>query len=239
MRPAEAPGRQGGGTGAAHTFPLGLILLVAAYLLPGLVGHDPWKQDEAYSFGIVYNMVRTGDLVVPTLAADPFMEKPPIYYITATGMVHFLGGWLPMHDAARLTTPIFLTLTFLFTALLARATWGAGYGTPAVLVLLSPLGLMQYGHYLITDTALTAGLGMGIYGLVRARTSIAWGGLWLGTGAGLAFMSKGLLGIGILGASALLLPLLTRGLLFEQAAAARMLRQGPSSRVSRSREVRR
>ena len=218
MRPAEVLGGQGGGS-PAKTVPLWLILLALAYLLPGLIGHDPWKQDEAYSFGIIYNMVRTGDLVVPTLAADPFMEKPPIYYITATGMVHLLSGWLPMHDAARLTTAIYLAIAFLFTGLLARATWGDGYGAPAVLVLMSTLGLIQNGHYIITDMALTTGMAMAFYGLMRARESTAWGGLWLGTGAGLAFMSKGLLGPGLLGVSALLLPLLfarwrTRGYLW-------------------------
>lgn len=188
----------------------GLLLLAAAYILPGLVGHDPWKQDEAYSFGVIYNMYLTGDLVVPTLAADPFMEKPPAYYITATGMLHLLDGWLPLHDAARLTTAIYLGIAFLFTGLLARATWGEDYGAVGVLLLMSSLGLLQYGHTLITDTALTAGMAMGFYGLLRARESFGWGGVWLGTGAGLAFLSKGLLGPGILGAGALLLPVLFR-----------------------------
>ena len=81
----------------------GLLSLLTAYVFLGLIGHDPWKQDEAYSFGIIYNMYLSGDLVVPTLAGDPFMEKPPAYYITATGMVHLLSPWLELHDAARLT----------------------------------------------------------------------------------------------------------------------------------------
>ena len=189
---------------------LGLLLLVAAYIFPGLVGHDPWKQDEAYSFGVIYNMYLTGDLVVPTLAADPFMEKPPAYYITAVGMLHLLDGWLPLHDAARLTSAIYLAIAFLFTGLLARTVWGEGYGRLGVLLLMSSLGLLQNGHYLITDTALTAGMAIGFFGLLRARESIGRGGVWLGTGAGLAFMSKGLLGPGILGVTALLLPVLFR-----------------------------
>jgi 4-amino-4-deoxy-L-arabinose transferase-like glycosyltransferase len=185
---------------------VGVILLALAYLLPGLVGHDPWKQDEAYSFGIIYNMYRTGDFVVPTLAADPFMEKPPAYYISATGMVHLLHRWLPLHDAARLTTAMYLCLALVFTGLLTRATWGRGYGVLGVLLLLSTLGLLQNAHFMITDTALAAGVAIGLYGLVRARESIAWGGLWLGTGAGLAFLSKGLLGPGVLGLTGLTLP---------------------------------
>jgi 4-amino-4-deoxy-L-arabinose transferase-like glycosyltransferase len=186
---------------------VGLSLMVIAYVFPGLIGHDPWKQDEAYSFGIIYNMYRTGDFVVPRLAADPFMEKPPAYYITATGMAHLLDRWLPVHDAARLTTALYVGLTLVFTGLLTRATWGAGYGPLGVLLLLSTLGLLQNGHYMITDTALTAGVAIGIYGLQRTGASVGWGGIWLGTGVGLAFLSKGLLGPGILGLSALALPL--------------------------------
>ncbi len=40
----------------------------AACTSPSLVGRDPWTQSEAYSFGIIRNMVRAGDPVVVTLA---------------------------------------------------------------------------------------------------------------------------------------------------------------------------
>jgi 4-amino-4-deoxy-L-arabinose transferase-like glycosyltransferase len=186
----------------------GVVLLAAVFAFSGLIGHDPWKQDEPYSFGIIYNMYLTGDLVVPRLAADPFMEKPPAYYITALGIVHLLDDWLPLHDAARLATGLYLCLAFLFTGLLGRATWGPGHGGLAVLTLMSTLELNHNGHYLITDIALTAGMAMAFFGLALARQKVLLGGFWLGTGAGLAFMSKGLLGPGIVGLSALLMPIM-------------------------------
>jgi 4-amino-4-deoxy-L-arabinose transferase-like glycosyltransferase len=38
-----------------HRLPLAaMLLLAAAYIFPGLVGHEPWKQDEPYSFDIAY-----------------------------------------------------------------------------------------------------------------------------------------------------------------------------------------
>ena len=64
------------------------IALVLAYLLPGLIGHDPWKQDETYIFGIIQHLLETGDWVVPTLAGEPFMEKPPLFYWLAAGLAH-------------------------------------------------------------------------------------------------------------------------------------------------------
>ena len=59
------------------------LLLGIAYVVPGLVGHDPWKPNEAYSFGIIYHIWGSGDWVVPILAGEPFMEKPPLFYISA------------------------------------------------------------------------------------------------------------------------------------------------------------
>jgi 4-amino-4-deoxy-L-arabinose transferase-like glycosyltransferase len=191
---------------AGGTVWLGMLVLILAYLVPGLTGHDPWKQDEAYSFGIIYNMIRSGDLVVPTLAADPFMEKPPAYYITAAGLARLLAGVLPAHDAARLASGLYVALALWFTGLMARSTWGQGQGRVGIILLISTAGLLLSGHLMITDNAQTAGVTMACYGLLGARRN-PWAGLWLGTGAGLAFLSKGLLGPGLLGISAMLLPL--------------------------------
>jgi len=55
-----------------------LIVLFVIWMLPGLVGRDPWMNDEPYSFGLVNHIVKTNDWVVPTLAGEPFMEKPPV-----------------------------------------------------------------------------------------------------------------------------------------------------------------
>jgi hypothetical protein len=60
-----------------------LCFLCACWVLPGLFNHEPWKADEPYSFGMVYHILQTGDWVVPTVAGEPFMEKPPLYYVTA------------------------------------------------------------------------------------------------------------------------------------------------------------
>jgi 4-amino-4-deoxy-L-arabinose transferase-like glycosyltransferase len=58
-------------------------VLVVAWMLFGLIGHDPWKPDEARYFGVVLEFLRGGDWVVPTLAGEPFVEKPPLFYALA------------------------------------------------------------------------------------------------------------------------------------------------------------
>jgi len=39
------------------------LLLVLTWMLPGLVGHDPWKVEEAINFGAVLEMLRSGDWI--------------------------------------------------------------------------------------------------------------------------------------------------------------------------------
>jgi len=65
--------------------------LVVAWLLPGLVGHDPWKPDEAYTFGLIFHIRETGDWLVPTLAGEPFVEKPPLYFWTRSSPIRSAG----------------------------------------------------------------------------------------------------------------------------------------------------
>src|SRR3954469_2789120 len=78
------------------------ILLCVAWLLPGLVGHDPWKPDEAYTFGVGYEMIQGGSWVAPALAGEPFLKEPPLYYLTAAASALLFSPILPLHDGARL-----------------------------------------------------------------------------------------------------------------------------------------
>ena len=92
------------------------------------------------------------------------------------------------------------------TGLAARELYGRA--TAAILALLACVGLVPLAHLLMTDIALLAGLALGLYGLALGMRRAVGGGLCLGTGAGIAFLSKGLLGPGLLGLTVLLLPLL-------------------------------
>ncbi|HMX23445.1 MAG TPA: hypothetical protein PKA11_10775, partial [Accumulibacter sp.] len=38
-----------------------LALLLAVYIFTGLTGHDPWKNDDAITIGIVHQMLGSGN----------------------------------------------------------------------------------------------------------------------------------------------------------------------------------
>lgn len=188
-------------------FPYLAFSIIALWIFPGLLGHDPWKPDEGYTFGLVLSVLDTGDWVVPTLAEEPFMEKPPIYILTAAFLAKLLASFLPLHDAARLASGLYMAITFLFTGLASRELYGKETTWVAPLLLLGCLGISHRMHQMITDVALLAGFAVAFYGLAVASRRCLWGGFWLGTGTGLCFLSKGLLGLGIIGIASILLPI--------------------------------
>lgn len=183
-----------------------LLALAIAFLLPGLIGHDPWKQDETYIFGIIHHLLESGDWVVPTVAGEPFMEKPPLYYWIAAGFAWMFSPWLQLHDGARLATGFFMTITCCALGWTARHCWGRGIGRLGVLALLGCLGTVYYSHLMLTDVPLLTGFALASCGFALARTRSQAGGLLLGIGVGVGFLSKGVLAPGVLGLTAILLP---------------------------------
>lgn len=187
-----------------------VALLCAAWILPGLIGHDPWKPDEAYTFGVVYEILRGGSWVVPALAGEPFLDKPPLFYLTAAATAKLFSFALPLHDAARLATGFWMAATFAFMALTGRELYGVRYGAVSALLLLGCFGFVTRGHLLLTDMALLAGFAMAYYGFAAALKRPLLGGFWIGTGIGVGFLANGLLAPVVLIAAALLLPALGR-----------------------------
>ncbi|WP_179401770.1 ArnT family glycosyltransferase [Burkholderia guangdongensis] len=191
-----------------------VVALACAYLLPGVLGHDPWKQDETYTFGIIQHMLDTGDFIVPTNAGQPFMEKPPLYDWVAASLAWLLQRVLPLHDAARLASALFAALAFGFTARAARIATGAARWLDArvagpVVLAAGTLVVIKHTHDLMTDVALFAGAAIGFCGLLElvvdahARARQTRAGLTpqphgrraaatFGAGVGIALMSKGL-----------------------------------------------
>lgn len=187
-----------------------LVILALAFMLPAMVAYGPWKPDEPYMFGLVDSLLKTGDWIVPTLAGEPFMEKPPLFAWVAALTAKLASPWLAVEYGARLAIGIFMLITFIATAGAARRWWGHGYGRYAVLALLASIGLQQHGRMMIPDLPLLAGFAVAVYGWAWIQERPLKGGLLFGTGLGMTLMAKGVLGPGVLSVSALLLPIFFR-----------------------------
>ncbi|MEQ1557010.1 MAG: glycosyltransferase family 39 protein, partial [Gallionella sp.] len=133
-----------------------LFMLCAIWVGMGLIGHDPWKPDEAYSFGIIYWLVQHGDWLVPTLAGEPFMDKPPLFYWTAALLAKAFAWLLPLHDGARLASGVYSGLSLLFIGLAGRKLYGENRGWAAAIITIGCLGMLVHAHQMMTDLALLA-----------------------------------------------------------------------------------
>src|SRR5262249_20175533 len=132
----------------------------------------------------------------------------PIFFISASVSAKLFSSILPLHDAARIASAFYLGLTLLFLALASRELNGPGTGWIAGILLLGCVGNVHFAHMLVTDNSLLTGFSLAIYGLsLAANRRRPWlAGLLCGTGTGLTFLSKGLLGPGVLALTVLLLP---------------------------------
>lgn len=185
---------------------LGMLCLV--WVGTGLVGHDPWKPDEAYSFGIIYSILESGKWLVPTIAGEPFMDKPPLFYWTAALFAKLFSPLLPLHDGARLASGFYTSLTLLFIGLAGRKLYGENRGWAAAIILVGCVGMVVRTHEMITDLALLAGWAMVLYGFSLSQERGIRGGLLMGTGVGIGFMSKGFISPILFVLTAALLPAL-------------------------------
>ncbi|MEW6589469.1 MAG: hypothetical protein AB1418_00365 [Pseudomonadota bacterium] len=156
----------------------GLLLLCLAWLLPGLVGHAPWKGGDGDHFVQFLRMLQPGGWV-------PADGVPPLYYWTAAATAWLTSAFLPLHDGARLASGVFVALTLAFTLRTARAWYGPDAGWAAVLTLLGCLGLLVRGHELNAHTAQFAAAALMLYGLARLPAGPRGGAVFA---AGTAFM---------------------------------------------------
>jgi len=186
------------------------VLLVLTWTLPGLVGHDPWKVEEAINFGAVLEMLRSGDWIAFRIAGEPFADKAPLYLWVAAACAKAFGGVLALHDAARLATGLFMAWTLAFVSAAAVELLGERAARVGVLLLVGCLGLLVRAHEMTSDVAGLPGIAMGIYGVALAARRRVLGGAVLGAGIGVAFLGDGFLPIGMLAMMLAVLPALSR-----------------------------
>jgi 4-amino-4-deoxy-L-arabinose transferase-like glycosyltransferase len=184
MKPVRLP--------AAATLALprwALFALGMLYILPGLIGRDPWK-DDAGSFGIMWTMAHGGlnDWLYPNIAGLPAPDEGPLAFWLGALCIKLFGWLLGDVMAARLSTiGIFVlgTLSVWFTAFhLGRRPeaqplrlafggqpepddYGRTLADTAVLIYLGCLGLLLHSHETLAVTLQGSLLAYFLYRAVR------------------------------------------------------------------------
>jgi 4-amino-4-deoxy-L-arabinose transferase-like glycosyltransferase len=183
-----------------------LLVLCAIWLCVGLIGHSPWKPFESQSISVIKTIVETGNWLTPLAVSHSILENPPLYYVTASVFAAILSPILPMHDAARLSTGIWMLITLLMVGMTGREIWGKGLGRQTTFVFMGCLGLVISAHTLMPAVSNLTGLATAFYALALSRRRPYRASALLGAGLGVAFLSTGLLPASIILITSLLLP---------------------------------
>jgi 4-amino-4-deoxy-L-arabinose transferase-like glycosyltransferase len=183
----------------------GLLLLALAWIALGLAGHDPWKFDDATTFGVAWEMNQRSDYVVPHLAGEVYLLQPPLVPALAAFTQNLLSPPLEPFNAARVAAGGLLALILLFTALAISELTDADSRWLPVLILIGSVGFWDRAHVLSSELGVAAGVAIGLYGLVLALRRPVAGGAWTGVGAAVAFLSNGFGGPAWLAITALIL----------------------------------
>lgn len=210
MKPVRLP--------AAATIALprwGILALCLLYILPGLIGRDPWKGDDATSFGIMWTMANgtLADWLWPHIVGLPMADKGPLGYWIGALCIRLFGGLFGDPMAARLSTGIFFLLgsvsVWYATYLLGRRAeaqplklafggqpepkdFGRTLADGALLIYLASLGLLVHSHETSVETLQISLIAFCIYLCVRLfdepklKLSIQ-----LGISLGLLILTKG------------------------------------------------
>ena len=184
MKPVRLP--------AAATLALprwALYALGLLYILPGLIGRDPWKDDAA-RFGIMWTMAHGGvkDWLLPNIAGLPSPEEGPLAFWLGAVCIKLFGWLLGDVLAARVSNVgIFVlgTMSLWYTAFhLGRRPeaqplrlafggqpepddYGRTLADTAVLVYLGSLGLLLYSHETLAVTLQGSLIAFFLYRAVR------------------------------------------------------------------------
>ena len=147
----------------------GLLALCLLYIIPGLVGRDPWKNEDAAGFGIMWTMAHGGinDWLWPHIAGLPRAQEGPLAFWIGALTIKLFGWLIGDMLASRVATGLFFILGSLsvwnVTYLLGRRNdaqplqlafggqpaptdYGRALADGALLIYLGCLGLLFHSH---------------------------------------------------------------------------------------------
>ncbi len=169
-----------------------LLLFCATYVLPGLFGRDPWKNEDIASFGQMWSLaLGQASWLHPNVGGVLPTSGGVLPYWLGGAFIKVLSPWVDPALAARLPFAVLLALilalTWYTTYHLARtkaaqplplafggeaepADYARAVADGGVLALIATLGLLQLGHETTPELLQLTGSTLFLYGLAMAET---------------------------------------------------------------------
>ncbi len=183
----------------SYTGPAVACLLALVISFAGIASHSLWSPDEPTGAAVGRAMLDSGDLIVPRLNGEPFLEKPPLYWWVQVAALRAFGilDWV-----ARVPSALFSALTLLVAYAIGRRLGGPLQGMLALVVLGTTVVFVQNLGRVVVDPALTffvalAHLGFAVLAEPRSASEARWARLLIAVAIPLGFLSKGVVAIGL------------------------------------------
>ena len=176
------------------------VLLCLAWLLPGLVGHVPWRGADDITFAAFLQAREQATWLLPDASLSP------LYLWIAQLFAQTFSVVLPLHDAVRLASGALAASALWLTALAAQRLYGREAGWPAVFALMGCVGLLVPAHEINPHIVQLAAMSLFLYGLVRMLSDTLIGGGLAGLGLVALFLAGAWLPALGLAVALLLLP---------------------------------
>ncbi|SPB16999.1 glycosyl transferase family protein [Caballeronia novacaledonica] len=199
---------------ATSALPRWLLLAICiTYASFGLFGRDPWKNEDAAGFGVMWTMANgdARDWLLPNLVGKAPTADGPLMYWLGASAIRLLSPWVDASNASRVVTGLLFCLACAFVwysaYLLGRRDeaqpfkyafggepeprdYGRTLADGALLILLACFGLAERGHETTPQLAQFAGTAMLLYALVRSLDKPIHGGLMWGVAIGVVGLSS-------------------------------------------------
>lgn len=169
-----------------------LLLLVFAWLWPGVFSHDLWNPAEPAIFTATESLLKgASPLMAQVLDTVSFKISPVYLWVTAL-FQSLLSPWAAdVYSASRFASVFFTTLGLTCCGLAGFQFLGRHHGRSVVLILIGCVGLLPMAHLLSDMSAVFAALGMVLYGLSLAHKRVIMAALLLGGGWALLSLTAG------------------------------------------------
>lgn len=190
-----------------------LLALIVAYIVTGLFGRDPWQEDDATGFGVMWTMARSGEWLLPNVAGALVPADGPLAFWAGGIAIAVLGDAIGDVAAARLTVLLwFLVATaalwyavlrlarreeaqpvaFAFGGEASSRDYGRMLADVAVLLALGTLGPVLSLHETTSVPAAFALSCATVFGLTISLERPQLGATLAGLSLGLLFLARGL-----------------------------------------------
>lgn len=185
-----------------------LLLLVFAWLWPGVFSHDLWNPNEAQVNAAVQTLLAGGNPWLPSVLGEPYFSASPVYlWLAAVYRVLLSPHITDAYSAMRFASVTFTAMGLTACGMAGFRFLGRHQGRSVVLILIGCAGLIMAGHFLGGMSVQFAALGLCLYGFSLARSQVIMAATLLGVGLALVALSAGYLLVLMLLLIAVLLPL--------------------------------